>query len=64
MINLEHLLHDATDRCGIRAQGAVLFASVIPCLSWNGIADMHLSTRALFHSSIVLALVSVISGAQ
>lgn len=42
----------------------MLFASVISCLSWDGISDLHWSARALFHSSIILALVSVVSGAQ
>lgn len=45
-------------------QGAVLFASVISCLSWDGISDLHWSARALFYSSIIFALVSVVSGAQ
>ena len=37
---------------------------MISCLSWDNIADLHWSARALFYSSIIFALVSVVGGAQ
>ncbi|KAL8765063.1 MAG: hypothetical protein Q9194_006693 [Teloschistes cf. exilis] len=48
----------------VQAAGAVLFASVIGCLSWNTITESHWTARALFYSSIIFALVSVVTGAQ
>ena len=37
---------------------------MISSLSWEDIADLYWSARALSHSSIVLTLVSVVGGAQ
>ncbi len=47
-----------------KIQGAVIFASVPSCLTWDNVPSSHWSTRGLFYSSIVFALVAIVSGAQ
>ena len=41
-----------------------MFASTISCLSWSNLSSTHWSGRALWYSSIVLALMAVMLGAQ
>lgn len=47
-----------------KIQGAVIFASVPSCLAWDNVPSSHWSARGLFYSSIVLALVAIVTGAQ
>jgi hypothetical protein len=45
------------------AQGAVLFASIISCLSWNDLSTRHWTAPTLWYCSILLAITAVITGA-
>jgi hypothetical protein len=45
-------------------QGAVLFTSVISCLSWTNIDSRHWTGPALWYCSILLAIASVVLAAQ
>ncbi|KAK3059338.1 hypothetical protein LTS18_011100, partial [Coniosporium uncinatum] len=44
--------------------GAVIFASVISCLSWSNIENAHWSGPALWYASIVFAILAVVLGSQ
>lgn len=46
------------------SKGAVTFASAISTLSWTGLEGRHWTGPACWYTSIILAMVSVLSGAQ
>ena len=45
-------------------QGAIMFASMISGLSWNNVSTSHWSGAALWYAGIILALTSIVLGAQ
>lgn len=46
------------------SQGAILFTSIISCLSWSNLSRSHWSGPALWYAGIILSLTSVVLGAQ
>lgn len=48
----------------VQVAGAVMFASVTSCLSWNTIDSRHWSGPALWHATIILSLSAIFTGAQ
>lgn len=45
-------------------QGAILFTSIISCLSWSNLSNTNWSGPAFWYAGIILALISIVLGAQ